>query len=176
MKIISSAIVFFSILFPSFLFAGDNLKFDGELVRLPCIISSGDDNISLNFGNIVDKYLYANERTLGQRITIHLINCDSSLAKVVHISFSGVENNALPGYLKVNTGSVTPGFAIGIEGGDNEGVIGINHSSQIKLKLEAGFMDVTFNAFVRGEPQAIVNRTINRGAFNAIVNFNLTYE
>lgn len=162
-------------LIPSFLFADDNLKFDGELVRLPCVISSGDDDIPLNFGNIVDKYLYINERTLGQSITIHLINCDTSLANFVHISFSGIENNALPGYLKVNSGSATPGFAIGIEG-DNEGVIGINQPSQIKLNLEDGNMEVNFNAFVRGEPQAIVNRTISRGAFNAILNFNLNYE
>ncbi|EKN6076319.1 type 1 fimbrial protein, partial [Yersinia enterocolitica] len=42
--------------------AADNMRFHGALVAEPCTIRPGDDAISLNFGTVVDKYLYSNQR------------------------------------------------------------------------------------------------------------------
>ncbi|HBE9081371.1 fimbrial protein [Serratia fonticola] len=157
-------------------YAAENLKFSGELVRQPCVLSPGDENIPLDFGEIIDKYLYAHERVKGQTITIHLQNCDTSLAKMIRVSFTGAGNDALPGYLSVSSGDINSGLAIGLENTSNGNPININNGTNMNIEINPGTMDINFNAFVRGEPKAIANKTISRGVFNAILNFSLIYE
>jgi type 1 fimbria pilin len=157
-------------------YAADNLKFSGELVRQPCILSPGDESIPLDFGVIIDKYLYAHERVRSETITIHLQNCDTSLAKMIRVSFSGAGNDALPGYLSVSSGDTESGLAIGLEKADDGAPININNGTNMDIEINPGAMDIKFNAFVRGEPKAIANKTISTGVFNAILNFSLIYE
>ncbi|HFZ1425668.1 TPA: fimbrial protein [Serratia marcescens] len=95
--------------------AAENFKLHGALVAEPCSLQSGDESIELNFGNIVDKYLYTNQRTHGKAFSLRLIDCDISLGKGVQISFSGAESLALPGLLALAAGSQAQGVAIGFE-------------------------------------------------------------
>ncbi len=67
--------------------AADNMRFHGALVAEPCTIRPGDDAISLNFGTVVDKYLYSNQRTPGKQFQIHLVDCDISLGTTASIIF-----------------------------------------------------------------------------------------
>ena len=39
--------------------AEDNLYFHGELVAEPCVIPPGSEVIPLDFGTVIDKYLYS---------------------------------------------------------------------------------------------------------------------
>lgn len=151
--------------------AADNMRFHGALVAEPCTIRPGDNAISLNFGTVVDKYLYSNQRTLGKQFQIHLINCDISLGTTANIMFTGNDSVSLPGLLAVNGSDV--GIAIGLETLAGKPLY-LNQLSD-DIALNTGNNIITLKAYVRGEPDAIAQRTIKRGEFNAVATFNLQY-
>ncbi|EMB2350552.1 type 1 fimbrial protein [Serratia marcescens] len=159
----------------SVLAAGDNnLYLHGALVAEPCVIPPGDEEITLDFGTIIDKYLYLNTRTLGQAFEIHLEECDLTLGKTVSVTFTGTENQALPGLLAINGGSEATGIAIGFETPLSK-PLPLNTQSDKSL-LQGGGNIIALKAYVQGEPIAIADKTIGRGAFSAVATFNLEYE
>lgn len=159
----------------SALAAGDNnLYLHGALVAEPCVIPPGDEEITLDFGTIIDKYLYLNTRTLGQAFEIHLDECDLTLGKTVSVTFTGTENHALPGLLAIDGGSEAKGIAIGFETPSAK-PLPLNTQSGKSL-LQDGGNTIALRAYVQGEPLAIADQTIGRGAFSAVATFNLEYE
>ncbi|CFQ14628.1 exported pilin protein [Yersinia enterocolitica] len=151
--------------------AADNMRFHGALVAEPCTIRPGDDAISLNFGTVVDKYLYSNQRTLGKQFQIHLVDCDISLGTTANIIFTGNDSVNLPGLLAVDSSDM--GIAIGLETLAGKPLY-LNQSGD-DIALDTGNNIITLKAYVRGEPEAISQRTIKRGEFNAVATFNLQY-
>ncbi len=151
--------------------AADNMRFHGALVAEPCTIRPGDDAIILNFGTVVDKYLYSNQRTLGKQFQIHLVDCDISLGTTANIIFTGNDSVNLPGLLAVDSSDM--GIAIGLETLAGKPLY-LNQSSD-DIALDTGNNIITLKAYVRGEPEAISQRTIKRGEFNAVATFNLQY-
>ena len=151
--------------------SADNMRFHGALVAEPCTIRPGDEAISLNFGTVVDKYLYSNQRTLGKQFQIHLVDCDISLGTTANIMFTGHDSVNLPGLLAVDGSDV--GIAIGLETLAGKSLY-LNQSSD-DIALDTGNNIITLKAYVRGEPDAITQRTIKRGEFNAVATFNLQY-
>ncbi|MGE4802729.1 fimbrial protein [Yersinia hibernica] len=152
-------------------FAADNMRFHGALVAEPCTIRPGDEAISLNFGTIIDKYLYSNQRTSGKQFQIHLVDCDISLGTTANIMFTGNDSVNLPGLLAVDESDA--GIAIGLETIAGKPLY-LNQSSD-DIALDTGNNIITLKAYVRGEPEAISQRTIKRGEFNAVATFNLQY-
>ncbi|ENZ3708440.1 fimbrial protein [Serratia rubidaea] len=152
----------------------DNVRLYGALVAEPCVIAPGDENVRLDFGTVIDKYLYANERTQGQAFDIRLGDCDLSLGKTVKVTFSGPENPTLKGLLAIDGGSQASGIAIGMEtqGGQP---LPLNKVGE-GYRLVDGNNILTVQAYVQGEPEAIANKTIERGPFSAIATFSLEYE
>ncbi|TQI82262.1 type 1 fimbria pilin [Serratia fonticola] len=158
----------------SFACAQDNMRFYGALVAEPCVIPPGKETITLDFGTVVDKYLYQHQRTLGQRFELHLAQCDLSLAKRVKVSFTGVPNMALPGMLALDGGSEAQGIAIGLETLDAKR-LPIDEPSE-QYGLLAGSNIIVLRAFIQGEPKALMDRTIKRGSFAGTATFTLEYE
>ncbi|HGC5851223.1 TPA: fimbrial protein [Serratia marcescens] len=159
----------------SALAAGDNnLYLHGALVAEPCVVPPGDEEITLDFGTIIDKYLYLNTRTLGQAFEIHLEECDLTLGKAVNVTFTGTENQALPGLLAIDGGSEATGIAIGFETPSAK-PLPLNTQSGKSLLQDGGNI-IALRAYVQGEPLAIADQTIGRGAFSAVATFNLEYE
>ncbi|WP_028715586.1 fimbrial protein [Pantoea ananatis] len=154
--------------------AGENIHLYGALVAEPCVIPPGEEVIALDFGSVIDKYLYLNTRTQGQSFSIHLTECDVSLGKTVKVTFLGTENAALPGLLALDGGSQATGIAIGLET-EKAKPVPINTESDTYL-LQAGDNRIALKAYVKGEPQAIANRTIGYGPFGAVATFALEYE
>jgi type 1 fimbria pilin len=155
--------------------AGDkNVYLHGALVAEPCVIPPGDEEIPLDFGTIIDKYLYLNTRTLGQAFEIHLEECDLTLGKTVSVTFTGTESSALPGLLALDGGSVATGIAIGLETPLAQ-PLQLNLASDILL-LQAGSNSIALKAYVQGEPDALRNQSIERGPFSAVATFHLEYE
>ncbi|HCU0429593.1 TPA: type 1 fimbrial protein [Serratia marcescens] len=152
----------------------NNVHLYGALVAEPCVIPPGDEEISLDFGTIIDKYLYLNTRTHGQAFDIHLTECDLSIGKTVKVTFTGKENTALPGLLAINGDSEATGIAIGLETQEGQ-VLPLNQNSS-SYPLQDGNTTLTMQAYVQGEPKAITEQTINKGPFNAVTTFNLEYE
>lgn len=154
--------------------AADNMRFHGALVAEPCVIPPGEEEIKLDFGTVIDKYLYLNQRTHGQSFQLHLTECDLSLGNMLKITFSGMESPALPGLLALDGASQASGIAIGMETADGQ-ALPLNKSGQ-GYPLLAGDNVIELKAFVQGEPQALANQSIERGPFQAVATFSLEYE
>ncbi|BEO10533.1 TPA: fimbrial protein [Serratia marcescens] len=151
-----------------------NLYFHGELVAEPCVIPPGSEIIPLDFGTVIDKYLYSYQRTLAVPLAIQLAECDLSLGQSLTVTFVGSENGSLPGYLALDTGSQARGVAIGLESMEGKS-LPLNKRGE-KISLVSGNNQIRLQAYIRGEPLALQSRTIVRGDFSAAVTFNLEYE
>lgn len=151
-----------------------SINYRGNLVAEPCTILPGDEEIQLDFGTVIDKYLYLNTRTQGQPFEIRLAECDLALGKTVSMTFSGMENTALPGLLAIDAGSKATGIAIGLETLEAQ-PLPLNKESGDYV-LQAGNSRIALKAYVQAEPKAITDRAIGRGPFSAVATFNLAYE
>lgn len=154
--------------------AEDNMRFHGALVAEPCLIAPGDEQIDLDFGTVIDQYLYLNTRTRGQEFIIRLTSCDLNIGKMVKVTFSGTENINLPGLLAINSTSQAYGIAIGLESSDGK-LLALNKTGK-SYPLASGSNTITMRAYVQGEPDAIKNKHIERGPFSAVATFGLDYE
>lgn len=148
-----------------------NVHFSGTLVSEPCNLDPQTSDITVDFQSVVAKYLYLNTRTKSIPFVINLTDCDISVGNKATVIFKGTESAALPGELAV-TGAAT-GIAIGMETPDGD-ALPFNQSTPASL-LTAGTTQLTFMAFVIGEPIAISNQKITPGDFSATATFELTY-
>lgn len=154
--------------------AVDNVRFYGALVAEPCVIAPGAEDIQLDFGTIIDRYLYLNTRTPGQAFEIRLMDCDLSVGTLVTVTFTGTENAALPGLLAIDGSGGARGIAIGLETPDST-PLPINQAGG-KIPLVSGRNVIALKAYVRGEPEAIRNQSIAFGTFGSTATFKLEYE
>lgn len=150
----------------------DNLHFQGVLVSEPCTLDPNTTNIVLDFGTIVDKYLYSYTRTNSQPFTIRLLDCDTTLGSQVIMNFRGTESSELPGLLALS-GGLASGVAIGMEMSDGM-PLPFNRPTP-GFQLVNGTTDVTLKAFVQGEPSALMNHNLGHGEFTAMATFELDY-
>lgn len=152
----------------------ENVRLHGALVAEPCVIAPGAESVTLDFGTLTDNDLYTHQRTRGQPFDIRLMECDAGLGKTVKVTFSGIENPRLTGFLAIDGGAQTKGIALGMEtlGGQK---LPMNKPGE-GVRLVNGSNTLTMLAFVQGEPAAIANKTIERGPFSAIATFSLEYE
>lgn len=152
----------------------ENVRLHGALVAEPCVIAPGGESVTLDFGTLTDKDLYTHQRTRGQSFDIRLMECDASLGKTVKVTFSGIENPHLAGFLAIDGGAQAKGIAIGMETPAGQ-KLPLNKPGE-GVRLVNGSNTLTMLAFVQGEPAAIANKTIERGPFSAIATFSLEYE
>ena len=150
----------------------NNLHFDGTLVADPCELDPNTTDIKLDFGTVIDKYLYLNTRTHSQPFTINLVACDTSLGDEAVFTFKGTESSELPGLLALTQGPAS-GIAIGMELPDGT-PLPFNQPTP-QLHLQDGTTSLTFQGYVQGEPTAIQNHSITRGNFTAIATFEISY-
>ncbi len=150
----------------------DNLRFDGTLVADPCELDPKTTDISLDFGTVIDKYLYLNIRTHSKPIVIRLLGCDLSLGKTVSLTFKGTESLVLPGLLAVNSGGAG-GIAIGMELADGT-PLPLNKATPL-MALTQDTTTLTLMNYVQGEPTAIKDHKIVTGDFTAVATFSLDY-
>lgn len=148
------------------------MQFYGTLVADPCTVAPEDTDITLEFDQIIDKYLYLNTRTHSRPFTIHLLDCDVEDGETVITHFEGLESTELPGYLAM--ADTTTGAAVGITEADDT-FLGLNKDSR-PVVLSDGSVVLNFKAFVEGEPTAIKNETIKLGEFSAVATFTLVYN
>ena len=150
------------------------IKIRGLLVAEACTVRPGDENIIVDFGSIVNKYLYINQKSPLEKFNIHLDDCDNSIFRTVTVKFEGTENIKLPGLLALDSGSMASG--IGIEIFEHTGKSIPINSTTSAHKLENGTNILSFNSNVQGEPAAIKNKTIGFGHFTATAIFSLIYD
>lgn len=151
-----------------------NISYFGNLVTEPCIVSPEDGAIDINFGTIIDSYIYKYIRTPAQVFTIRLQDCDISVSNSLMITFQGAENSFLPGFLALRNNSSAKGIAIGLEYENGE-PLSLNTSSKVQ-KLVNGENILKFYTFVKGEPGAIENKSITVGFFSSFATFIFDYQ
>ncbi|EMK3758481.1 fimbrial protein [Providencia rettgeri] len=152
----------------------DNLRIIGNLVEEPCTILPGDENITMDFFDTPEKNFYAYGETPGKEFMVKLADCDISIGKTVEVTFSGTPNLALPGFLALSTSSVASGFAIGLQSSDRTPLALEKKGS--KINLQDGSNQLRFYAYLKGEPDAITNKSIKVGPYSAVATFKLDYE
>lgn len=150
----------------------DNLHFSGNLVADPCVLDPTTETIDVDFGTVIDKYLYINERIHSQPFTVRLLECDLSLGTTVTLTFSGTADSELTDMLAVS--GTASGIAIGLETTDGT-ALAFNKATPA-FALTSGTTELVLKSYVQGKPTAIQNRSIVKGAFNAVANFTLNYE
>ncbi|CAM4236282.1 fimbrial protein [Serratia silvae] len=155
--------------------AANNMRLHGTLVAEPCVIAPGEETVQLDFGTVIDKQLYSDHKTSSREFKLHLSNCDLTLGKTVQVTFTGVENPALPGLLALDASSQASGIGIGIQSANGD-PLPLNKLGTHRYPLAAGGNYLRMMAYVQGEPDAITNKTINRGPFSASMTFALTYD
>ncbi|MBK4715095.1 MULTISPECIES: fimbrial protein [Tenebrionibacter/Tenebrionicola group] len=154
---------------------GGDVTFTGTVVGLPCLIQAGDEHLTVDFGTIGIRDLYSNKKTAPKQFTIHLVDCTPAISGAVTVTFSGDPNPNLPDHLAVkpNPDNVT-GIGIGLQEVDG---------TEIKLsvptaakQINATTLDLTFQAYVEAEPQALANKTLTTGSFTSTANYTLNYQ
>ncbi|MCC4106644.1 fimbrial protein [Serratia ureilytica] len=154
--------------------AAENIRLYGALVAEPCTLRPGDEDVRLDFGTVVDKYLYANGRTPAKAFSLTLQDCDLSLGKTVKVTFSGTKSLELPELLALDGASQASGIALGLETADGKPVA-LNKPSQ-GFTLAKGSTRLALQVYVQGEPTALAKKSIGLGAFSAVATFGLAYE
>ncbi len=151
------------------------VDFDGTLIEDACDVYPGDEAIELDFGTIINKYLYLNTRTHSQPFAIRLINCDLSLGHEVKVTFLGTESAALPGRLALDGGSQAKGVAVGLE--TSSGIaLTINNGVYTQALYTGNNNVLNLQAYVEGEPLALQNKSLVLGSWSATATFKLDYE
>lgn len=150
----------------------NNLHFDGQLVADPCELDPGSSAITLDFGTVIDTYLYLHKRTHAQPFVIRLKECDLTLGTQVEVTFKGAESIELPGLLAV-TSPADSGLAIGMSLPDGT-PLPFNKTVPA-FSLQSGNSVLELNGYVQGEPNALANHTLRRGVFSALATFELNY-
>ncbi|MGL4723256.1 MAG: fimbrial protein [Scandinavium sp.] len=150
---------------------GSEYKFHGRLVAEPCTLLAEDEAISVDFGTVIDKDLYLNQRGNGKPFTLHLQDCDTTQGASVKMKFSGTESSTLPGLLSV---SGVSGVAIGLE--TPEGAPLPLNQAGTPFTLQNGNNTLTVKAYIQGEPSAIASHSIGHGEFTSVATFELIYE
>lgn len=170
---LTTFMAFISICACGFAIAEDNLTLHGILVSEPCGISSESQNIIHDFGGVNVKQIYANDRTEGDVIELHLINCDSDFVDRAKVSFKGGESSELKGFLSLSPESGAKGIVVGLETLDGK-IIQVNNDEPAREVANDNLM-IKFKVFIKGEPNALSSKSIVPGDFTSSLNLEFLY-
>lgn len=149
------------------------IKIYGKLVAEACTLRPGDELITVDFKEIVDKYLYKYGESPAEYFDIHLDDCDNSIFNTVSVMFSGNIMSGNDEILATDSGSVQ-GVGITIYSISDE-PLKINKKMYTQA-IEKGTNTLSFYAKVRGDADAIANKNIGLGLFTATATFTLFYD
>lgn len=151
---------------------GGELTFKGKVVAQGCNIVPSSKNIAVDFGEISARTLYAEVKSLPQAFAIELQGCSTAVFNSITVTFSGTANPNMNDRLAV-TGSAS-GIGIGFEESDGT-AISLN-TPTTAVAISSAAMQLDFKAFVEGEPDALSNKTLQTGEFQATANYTLNYQ
>lgn len=155
-------------------FIDTNVRIHGTLVAEPCNLVMEDTSLIIDFGTIIDRYLYINNRTHPQEFRIHLYNCELIAGQGVRVGFIGAENPNLPGFLALDSSSSATHIGVGLQDGKGN-FLPINKQTPY-YPLRDGFNTLIFNGYVEAERNAIQDKNVGLGAFTATAVFVLDYD
>lgn len=138
----------------------------------PCSLRPGDENISVDFGNItVNKSLLRAMRTESKPFQIHLDGCNPHMIKQAWVTFGGQGATEDDRLLALSDDSIAKGIAIGLEEGGEQ--LSLNRSSAPVL-VSGGDNVLDFATYVQLLPSGQAN--LAPGPFNAYATFVISYN
>lgn len=149
------------------------INYSGSLVALPCTVPPETENITVDMGVIPTKSLYRFKRTAPKLVSFDLKDCDTELGSTIAIYFSGPMTS--DGLLDFTGSSTAKGAGIGLEN-MNGTPININNINPYKITIVDGDMTVQMKAYVQATQEALADKTIEPGAFNAVLTYIMSYE
>lgn len=155
---------------------GGDMKFHGTVVALPCSIAPGSETIGVDFKQTSIKDIYSNQKTRTTPFTVHLENCSTGVFNSVSVTLSGIEDTALPNHLAITSGGQGNASGVGIGLEETDGTAIKLNEATTPQKINANNMDLTYNAYLQGEPDAINQQTISYGTFSATATFTINYQ
>lgn len=155
-----------------------NAIFHGELVEDPCVVSTESETQDVEFGLREKTFFYIHsDNPVTTPIAFNLIlkECDLTLGKKVKVSLIGDDDSEDPGYLRI-TGQAK-GVAIGLASTQDGTVVEMPINTGITYFLhDQSDNIIPFQAYLKGNPKRIENKTIVEGDFTAIAEFQLEYD
>lgn len=141
------------------------------VVDQACSLREGDENIDVDFGDVLNKDLLRNHRTRGKKFQLHLDKCEPALSNGVNVTFTG-EADSDDSFLLVSDGDgKSKGFGIGLE--HNGLPLPFNKPSSV-IPLTYGSNVLDFVAYLQLLPSAGNVPII--GEFSTTAKFVLNYE
>ncbi|HHX6017582.1 fimbrial protein [Escherichia coli] len=159
--------------------SASDMDFKGFLLDRPCQIDPSTISQDVVFmDTAVPLYQIWPGKSYEKKFQIKLINCHvNTIGKVVELVFKGKEEKMLPGYLEVN--GVNKGkLGIGIIDIDGFSLLKLNEIHNNRQGNQVGDSSITFNfkAFVQATGDAILNKSIQAGAYDSTATFILSYK
>ncbi|PHM70654.1 fimbrial protein [Xenorhabdus kozodoii] len=152
-----------------------NVRITLTVLAPTCSIKTKNQNIEVDFGNIVNNDLYLRHRTKGQQFYLYLEDCDPQMIKRLKIKFLGEQSQTLPGLLAVRSNGSIRGIAIGMEKIDGT-PMPFNKTSEFPLSAGSSTNVIPFQAYVQADPRVIQEKKIGVGQFTAIATFEVNYD
>ncbi|WP_075181470.1 fimbrial protein [Pantoea sp. 1.19] len=155
---------------------GGQMDFKGVVVAYPCSIAPESGNLPVNFGKLSTRDLYHDGKSPPVTFTLRLLDCNPQLASAVTVTFSGSENPHLPDHLAIKAAAPDGASGIGIGLQERNGTpirLGI---ATLPVTVDRGVTQLTFQAFVAAEPEALSKATLTTGPFTATANYILNYQ
>lgn len=152
--------------------SGDGtVKFTGEIVDSPCVLSVDSQNQEVVLGQ-VQKSVFAavGDKSPAKPFEIKLEDCDTTTMKKANVSFTGVGDADKSDLISVSTeAGAAKGVGIGIY--DNSNILVALNGGKASVDLKTGQTVLYFTA-----NYVSTLATVTTGYGNAQVDFNLSYE
>ena len=152
--------------------SGDGtVRFSGEIVDAPCVISTDSQNQEVMLGQVKKNvFKAAGDKSVSKPFQIKLEDCDITSKTKVDVSFAGVADADNAKLVSVNTeAGAASGVGIGIY--DNANKLVDMNTGKSTTTLAAGQTVLYYTANYVATKDAVTT-----GYGNAEVDFNLTYN
>ena len=155
---------------------GGDLNFKGTVVAHAGSIVASSKNIAVDFGEISTRTLYAERKSQPKAFVIELKDCSTDVFNSVTVAFSGTENANMSDRLAITPIAPNSASGIGIGFEENDGTAISLNTPTTAVAISNATMQLNFKAFVEGEPDALSNKTLQTGAFQATANYTINYQ
>ena len=155
---------------------GGEINFKGTVVARGCSIVPSSKNIQVDFKHIETSALYEDHKSAPQHFVIELQDCNPAVLNAVTVTFNGTANPNMTDRLAITSVSPNSASGIGIGFEEDDGTAISLNTPTSAVAISDAKMQLSFYAFVEGEPDALSNKTLKTGAFQATANYTLNYQ
>lgn len=155
---------------------GGDLNFKGTVMAHGCSIVPSSKNITVDFSQISTHTLYMEGKSQPKAFVIELKDCSTAVFDSVTVTFSGTENANMSDRLAITPLAPHSASGIGIGFEESNGTAILLNTPTTAVAISDATMQLNFKAFVEGEPDALSNKTLQTGAFQATANYTLNYQ